>query len=211
MPGLGELGPVSFTATVTINNQTFTLNISVEIESLPSAEFKYLPESIYTEIPIVLTSVNTGFDSYVWNIENTEIDGEEISYTFSNSGTYSVTLIVTKGECTAQVTQEIDVLLSKALYVPNVFNPNASNPESRVVKVYGNNILEDEFSFTIFNRWGTEVYKTLSFKEANSNGWDGVSISNNENQELNAFTYILKVKFTDGTKTNKTGTITLVR
>ena len=211
MPGSGETGLVEFSVTVMVNGEAYSVSGSIEILELPDASFSYMPETVYTSEMVDFSADVDNYDSYVWIIDGNEIEGNEITYVFDEAGVHEVTLIVQEGECVNEKTEEIEVLLKNALFVPNVFNPAASNPDSRVVKVYGNNISEDGFSFRIFNRWGNEIYSTNSFIDANSNGWDGVNASNNESQGLNTFSYILKGNFTDGTKINKTGTITLVR
>jgi PKD repeat protein len=210
-PATGETGIIEITAVITVRGENYTITGNVEIQVLPDAGFSYSPQTVYSGEMVDFFADTDGFDSYTWIIEGEEYDGSDLSYVFEEAGIYEVTLIVVNGNCTNESIQEIEVLLKNALFVPNVFSPNASNPESRVVKVYGNNIDENGFSFRIFNRWGNELYSTNSFQEANSIGWNGVKEGNSESQKLNSFTYILTGNFTDGTKINKTGTITLVK
>jgi len=63
----------------------------------------------------------------------------------------------------------------RALFVPNALSPDAPDPEDQVVKVYGQQIVDEDFIFRIYNRWGQLVYETNSFAEANTVGWRGES------------------------------------
>ena len=113
--------------------------------------------------------------------------------------------------CEGLSSMDLEVLSKDELYVPNVFNPNAINPENQVVKVYGNNIDDVGFSFLIVNRWGKVMYETNNFGEANTVGWNGVNNNTDEDLELNVFTYILQGRFVEGESFEKTGTITQIK
>ena len=98
-----------------------------------------------------------------------------------------------------------------ALFIPNVFSPQAANPENQQLKVYGTYIQENDFSFRIYNQWGQLVYQTNSFIEANTIGWAGEFKSNDGAQSSNVYTYTLEGKFFDGLAFNKAGTATMLR
>ena len=55
------------------------------------------------------------------------------------------------------------------------------------------------------------MYKTNSFAEANTVGWNGVNNNNDVAQELNVFTYLLKGQFIEGEEFERAGTITQVK
>jgi len=59
--------------------------------------------------------------------------------------------------------------------------------------------------FTVWARWGEKVFETAS-KEI---GWDGRY--KGKLLPMDVYAYTLEVQFTDGTKTTKTGDITLIR
>lgn len=97
-----------------------------------------------------------------------------------------------------------------ALFIPNVFSPQATNPENQKLKVYGTLIQENDFNFRIYNQWGQLVYQTNSFVEANSSGWTGDIKGNDGKQSSNVYTYTVEGKFFDGLAFNKTGTATML-
>jgi gliding motility-associated-like protein len=60
-------------------------------------------------------------------------------------------------------------------------------------------------SWKIYNRWGQAVFESAD----NKHGWDGTY--KGQPQPMDVYAYTLDVEFTDGTKTRKTGDITLIR
>lgn len=87
------------------------------------------------------------------------------------------------------------------LYIPNGFSPNGDN-NNDVYYIYGDIA---EFEIVIYNRWGQIVYESHDQKK----GWDGTYNGN----KVQSGIYAYKLTITDfkGTKTQKTGNITLVR
>ena len=99
----------------------------------------------------------------------------------------------------------------RTLYIPSALAPAAPDPEDQVVKVYGEEIVDQDFIFRIYNRWGEIIYETLSFTEANTNGWDGVNRTTNQLESLGTFTYTVSGRFNSGNTFKRHGTITLVK
>ena len=184
----------------------------LEIIPQPLADFNVGTGTLFTTDEIFFIAENETYDDYEWDFGNgTTGQGSTSSTIYEQGGVYTVTLTVTQGGCESSVEIDIEVYSKNELYVPNVFNPNANNPENRVAKVYGTNISEDDFFFKIVNRWGNVMYETDSFFEANSKGWDGKEYNIDEMQALSTFTFVLSGKFNDGEKFEETGTITILR
>lgn len=61
------------------------------------------------------------------------------------------------------------------VYIPEIFAPAASDPDNRTFRIFGERILEENFSLQIYNRFGSLVYSTNSWQEANQIGWDGTN------------------------------------
>ncbi|MFN8415639.1 MAG: gliding motility-associated C-terminal domain-containing protein [Cytophagaceae bacterium] len=95
------------------------------------------------------------------------------------------------------------------VFVPNVFSPQASQEENRVLKVFGFMIQDDGFKFIVYNQWGQIVYQTSSFTEANK-GWSGEINSNSYDQSIAVYTYVVKGKYYDGTEFDLKGTSTML-
>ena len=98
----------------------------------------------------------------------------------------------------------------RGLYVPNALSPAAPDPEDQVAKVYGQQILDQDFSFQIYNRWGQLVYETNSFAEANTVGWRGESAGGGE-EPIGVYQYILTGTFASGNSFKRHGTIKVIR
>jgi gliding motility-associated-like protein len=88
------------------------------------------------------------------------------------------------------------------LDVPNAFTPGKFGRNS-IVKVEGFGIAK--MSWRIYNRWGQLVFETGDSRM----GWDGTF--KGQLQPMEVYAYTLDVLFSDGTKTRKTGDITLIR
>ncbi|MGB6037992.1 MAG: gliding motility-associated C-terminal domain-containing protein [Cryomorphaceae bacterium] len=88
------------------------------------------------------------------------------------------------------------------IFVPNAFTPNGDG-ENDVLLVRGGGITD--LTFSIFNRWGEEVFKT----EDQSVGWDGTYKGNPS--EPAVFVYQLQAICDDGDTYFEKGNITLIR
>lgn len=171
--------------------------------------FSLKPETPETFNPVLFTPNEKDADEYSWNLNDETIGKESLQYTFLTSGSYPVTLSISKNGCDSSLTKIINVQEKKVLYVPNVFSPTASNPENRVVKVYGYGLSAQGFLFKIVNRWGNTLYETTDLSIAQNQGWNGKA-KNGELQALGVYTYVLKGMFLDGEKFEKTGPVTLI-
>jgi hypothetical protein len=95
--------------------------------------------------------------------------------------------------------------------VPNVFNPTLVNPDNSSLRVYGNNVSEENFVFQVYNNWGELIYEAFSYDEANQNGWNGKFKNSGQPMNIGVYTYSLRGQFYDGSKFEKTGTANLMR
>jgi gliding motility-associated-like protein len=91
---------------------------------------------------------------------------------------------------------------SPNIFVPNAFTPNGDG-ENDLLLVRGGGITD--LTFSIFNRWGEEVFKT----EDQSKGWDGTYKGNMA--EPAVFVYQLEAVCDDGDTYFEKGNITLIR
>ena len=98
----------------------------------------------------------------------------------------------------------------RGLYVPNALSPAAPDPEDQVIKVYGQQIADEDFIFRIYNRWGQIVYETSSFVNANTVGWTGESTTGKE-ESVGVYHYTLAGKFVSGNPFKRQGSITIIR
>ena len=121
---------------------------------------------------------------YEWIIRNTEDTAsiylhrfeENVEYTFNQSGTFSVHLIVTFTKGSDEVTYDSDEegtsfmvgITESLLEMPNAFSPN-NDSHNDIYMAKSNHRSIVSFHATIFDRWGHKLYSWDNINE----GWDG--------------------------------------
>ncbi|MDE3252847.1 MAG: gliding motility-associated C-terminal domain-containing protein, partial [Bacteroidota bacterium] len=104
--------------------------------------------------------------------------------------------------CSDTTCQDIPVTINSVLDVANAFSPNGDGQNDRIyVKGFG----ISQMTWTIYNRWGTVVYKSSNPNE----GWDGTY--NGRPQPQDVYHYTLVVEFSSKLRATKKGDITLLR
>jgi hypothetical protein len=93
-------------------------------------------------------------------------------------------------------------------YLSTTLSPVASNADNRYVKVFGNQLVEDDFQFRVFNRWGLMVYETLSLEGMLHVGWDGRH--KGDYLPSGAYPFILKAVTKSGDVVEKKGVISII-
>ena len=125
--------------------------------------------------------------------------------TYTNAGTYTVTMYVVKGTCMDTVERIITVELPSKLEVPNVFTPNGDgNNDVFFLKVQN----VSDISAKVFDRWGNQIYETNS--STGNIEWNG---TNQAGKDVPAGTYFYIIKATgkDGTEYDKKGNVSVYR
>lgn len=96
-------------------------------------------------------------------------------------------------------------------FIPEAFSPNATDPDNQAFRIFGENIEEEDFFLTIYNKLGVEVYSTTSFEEANKIGWDGTNQATGAEEPTGVYYYSTRFKFVSGLITEKNGAFYLVK
>lgn len=193
------------TYTVVITNSygcTSTATVAVTQNSVTAA-FTANPSSGVIPLDVTTTNQSTGSGlSYSWNFGNGSTStGTNPSTNYPNSGTYTITLIATSGNCedTAYAVIVVDDNLS--LEIPNVFTPNGDGVNDLfTIKSTG----VKEISLQIFNRWGEKLYEFTGVKAA----WDGMTPLGAKVPDSTYF-YFVKATGFDGKEIEKHGTVNL--
>jgi gliding motility-associated-like protein len=125
-----------------------------------------------------------------------------VSHIYNATGTFNTCLIaINQFGCRDTVCQPVRAIIVPALDVPSAFTPNNDGTNDRVF-VRGFGIAR--MTWRIYNRWGTLVYQSSSQKD----GWNGTYKGVLQPKEV--YTYVLDVEFSDKTKFQKKGDITLL-
>lgn len=131
--------------------------------------------------------------------------GAEIEYTFALAGDYIVRLEVSDrtGACAhTEHTYNIPVTETVVL-IPNAFTPEGSPGVNDEFKVVYKSV--SRFKASIFNRWGTELYRWTD----PAGGWDGKY--RGKLVPAGPYFYVIEYTGTDGKTHKKSGDINVIR
>ncbi len=197
---------LSATDNLTCNPQSDT-SIVIAVHESPTTSFTYSPTIPKENTPYVFTNTSIGANNYKWNFgdgDTLNIPNQlPVTHIYNASNTYSVCLIAyNQFGCSDTLCQQIKTIVTPLVDVPNAFSPNGDGTNDVIyVKGYG----IDKMTWNIYNRWGQLLFSSYNL----NTGWDGRF--KNALQSQDVYAYILNVEFTDGTKVQKKGDITLLR
>jgi PKD repeat protein/sugar lactone lactonase YvrE len=208
--------PLSFTFSAYNRCDSLSLTKSVALLAAPTGLFTFTPAEPFENdlLIFVNNSDTTGgkISSWTWTFDDgTTSTLFNPTHAFQKAGKHLITLDLKSNlGCLGQVKDSVYVS-GPRIFIPNVFAPSANNPENMVCKVYGVSISPLDFSFKIFDKWGTIVYQTTDFVTANTVGWNGNNLSGGDPLPMGVYTYAVKGHFFDGGTFEKAGTVTLIR
>ncbi len=204
--------PGNYTVTLTATDESTCNKVStsqpftITVSPNPVAGFTFSPLQAQNNTPTTFFNTSIGGTRYKWIFD----DGDElvttkldtaISHIYGRTDTFNVMLIAyNQYGCSDTVTHVVSAIVTPLVDVPNAISPNGTN---RTISVKGYGI--SKMDWRIYNRWGVLVFNGTSQKT----GWDGTYKGVLQPQEV--YTYVLNVEFSDGTKYQKTGDITLLR
>ncbi len=130
------------------------------------AIFTANPTTGFSPLQVVFTNGSLSADGYAWLVDgNPFSSSENVSYTFSDSGTYQVALIAyfMQPSCadTALITIRVDQGLQ--LFIPNIITPNGDG-RNDVLLLQSAGVAE--LSYAIYNRWGVELHRGKAINPA---------------------------------------------
>lgn len=181
--------------------------VTVDVAALPTASFNATVPSPCTPQQLQFTNTTIGDSlTYLWQFgDGTTSTGENPLHTYSSTGKFKVTLVVTTPRgCVDSVSTEETVTSVEFVLIPNSFTPSMEG----LNRFFKPNVLCSTVSgyvFRVYNRWGMQLYET---NDATAPGWDGAY--NGQPQPLG--TYVYYMQMTCGTcSVFKKGNVTLIR
>lgn len=185
-----------------------TTRFTITVFGNPTADFTAAPQPPMENTPISFTN-NSSPDAmrFKWVFG----DGDSlittsrnvVQHEYNSTGTFNVCLTAyNEAGCPATVCRQVQTLIVPVVDVPNAFTPGKNGANS-VVYVRGFGIAK--MKFVVWARWGEKVFETGS----KNIGWDGTY--KGKLLPMDVYAYTLEVEFSDGTRTTKTGDITLIR
>lgn len=183
---------VAVDITSPIGCQTDTLfPLLIEVEPSPMADFVYSPANPSNFAPtITLVDQSMGANEWLWLFDEVHQSTEQNpTFTFPDTGQHTIQLIVTHASgCLDTALQVLDVKPEIRFYLPNAFTPN-NDSKNDVFQASGVFSGMQDFSLTIWNRWGELIFETNNPEVA----WNGRK--NNVNQMSAPGVYIYQAKF----------------
>ncbi|MFZ4398938.1 MAG: PKD domain-containing protein [Bacteroidales bacterium] len=203
-----DLGEGSYAVTITDNNNciktlpAFTLLALTQIH----ASFITIPELGFSPLTVNFNFTGSGANSFAWDFGdgNTSIL-QNPSNIYSSSDTYFILLTVNSGSpdfCEDTASFKLFVDKPSDIIIPNFFSPNGDEINDYF---YARSVNIKIFEMIIYNRWGTEIFKTNSLIDK----WDG-TVNGSPSAEGTYF-YLIKAKGTDDKDFQLHGSVTLLR
>jgi gliding motility-associated-like protein len=143
-------------------------------------------------------------DGWKWTFTDAEATStlQNPSHLFTKPGEFPITLIVkTANGCTD--TAMTKIIIREGIKYSNVFSPNGDG--SNDFFVFPNIGLDDDFTLSIFDRWGLLIFET----NGKNVGWDGRTLAGKLVTE-GTYYYVLQAKSVNKPYDSK-GTITVMK
>lgn len=96
-------------------------------------------------------------------------------------------------------------------YFSTTLSPEASDPDNRAVKIFGNQLAPENFLFVAYNRWGLKVYESKSLDQMINIGWDGQQEAGGTDLPSGVYPYVFRATRKTGESIEQKGVITIVR
>ncbi len=179
----------------------------IEVYPDPVAHFVTEPSTVYIINPHV-NFINESYNGsyYAWSFG----DGDSSlainpSHTYRDTGHYLVSLFVESDKgCKDTTTYLLVVNDVYTFYVPTAFTPD-NDGVNDLLKVFGRNIDEKTYIFSIYDRWGEVIWETTKLTDT----WDGIA---NNHKKVKPGIYTWHAQFYDklGKYHEESGTITVI-
>ncbi|MFN4255281.1 MAG: gliding motility-associated C-terminal domain-containing protein [Saprospiraceae bacterium] len=123
--------------------------------------------------------------------------GDGAAWLFPEKSTlFEITAYDTAG-CVATDDFYLQVKRERSVFVPNVFSPNAQQPENQRLAVFADPGVAEILLFRVFDRWGNFVFENSNFPPNDIGaGWDGKV--GGRVAPTGVYSWFAQVRFTDG-------------
>ena len=182
---------------------------TISVFAKPVANFTMtLPQAAFLLSPVYFNDQSTGAAHWLWNfgdILNSSSTVKNPSFTYSELGTYTITLMVTSDYgCTDIDSQTVYIESDYTVYIPKAFTPDGDGLNDFFI-LKGTGI--DDFEMAIYNRWGERIYETANIEKP----WNGRFKNTAEICKQDVYIYQLWLKDAKGIRHEYVGDVTLIR
>ncbi len=202
------LGEGNYMVTITDNNNCvrtlpqFLLTGIIQI----NASFLTTPEQGFSPLAVSFNFTGNGANSFIWDFgDGNTSQLQNPSNIYTSSDTYHILLTINSDApyfCTDTAMLDIFVDKPSDIIIPNVFTPNGDEINDYF---FARSVNITIFEMIIYNRWGTEIFRTNSLMDK----WDG-TVNGSPSAEGTYF-YLLKAKGADNKEFQLHGSVTLLR
>jgi len=188
-------------------NTTDSTNAAIVVSDKPTASYTYTPNPPQENTAVDFLNSSTGATRYVWQFGDGDTlrtaSQANVQHIYNSTGTFNTLLIALNNFGCEDTAQQIIVArITPLLDVPNAFTPNGDGINDKVfVRGFG----ITKMTWRIYNRWGEAVFVSAD----KTQGWDGTYKGSLQPKEV--YHYTLAVQYTDNSKSEKKGDITLLR
>ena len=211
--------PNSYNVSLTVTTiqgcvSTITNNQYIDVYPAPIAAFTANPNQATTTSPLIaFIDQSIGANTWAWDF-GVPYFGSDTSttqnpvYTYADSGSYNVQLIVTNNYgCADTISQPVYIIPEYVLYAPNAFTPFNHDGLNDTFMPQGVGIDPNNFEMWIFDRWGNLIYKTNDINK----GWDGKANGGNKVAQSDSYVWKIATKDFRGDTHQYIGRVSLVR
>ncbi len=144
--------------------------------------------------------------SYKWEIDGKSFSDKSVEHEFVRSGDYPIKLVLTDGECSAEATKSVKVVISHVYFVPNAFTPDSDGVNSTFGPI-GEDMDFKTYSFGITNSRGDVVFTSTDPAVQ----WNGKINNVGTDVEAGVYYWIIKTVDRYGNSQTRKGTVNVMR
>lgn len=144
--------------------------------------------------------------SYKWEIDGKSFSDKSVEHEFVRSGDYPIKLVLTDGECSAEATKSVKVVISHVYFVPNAFTPDSDGVNSTFGPI-GEDLNFKTYSFGITNSRGDAVFTSTDPAVQ----WNGKVNNVGTAVEAGVYYWIIKTVDRYGNSQTRKGTVNVMR
>lgn len=204
----------NYDVSLTVTNPSGCSNTATNLDYItvfpnPMAAFTYSVDLLDTGSIVQFNDLSTNAVTWNWlfNSSSAQFVQNPVNF-YSSAGEYSVQLEVISTEgCVSQSERFLTVFEPFAVYVPNAFTPDGDERNNTFYPVISGENLS-EFEFSIFNRWGDQVFTSNESNE----GWNGADMKTGREAMDGVYSWKIVIRQKDSANVIlKYGHVSLIR
>lgn len=150
----------------------------------------------------------TGPGTNTWYVNDVPYVGDDLTYTFSQPGTYNIVVRRDNIICYAEQSYQVTVIKCPGIiyWIPNTFTPDGNEHNQLFGPVMTQGYDINGFIFHVYNRWGELIWESY---DPNAR-WDGTYNGIKCHEGVYTWKLVFNILGDDG-KIQDTGHVTLVK